>query len=147
MVKVTLLKYTSDYAPPPLKILPCLSCYERCKPESTGRDQQDPHTRVSQTHFLPCALLSFLQSYWAHRFSDMPNIFTPLTSDQNPLLSNVPMTHSLTSFKSLLNHHHLNRQPCPTYLKLYFTPSPHTPSYLLTFQIVFIFMPFISLLH
>lgn len=77
-----------------------------------------PLDTVSQT----CPTYSHLRTF-AH--------LSPLT--RRTLLSLIfSIFHSQTSCKSLFNSHHLNRQYCPIYLKLYFTPSPHIPNYLLT---------------
>lgn len=85
---------------------------------------------------LPCSLYS---SSTGHTASQTQTAYSHLWTfalfvpfDRNTLPSDITW---LTFFKPLLNSHHLNRQPCPTYLKLYCTPAPHTPSSSLSYSV------------
>lgn len=92
------------------------------------------YTPASLIYFFPLPLLTLCQFLWAQFLKLAQHIHTsgplhylsPLT--RGTLYSLIfSIFHSLTSCKSLFNSHHLNRQHCPIYLKLCFTPSPTFP--------------------
>lgn len=144
MVKAILLKYISGYVTPLLKILPCLPHYEWYKPEPWRWSAGPVHSGFPVYSGLPDLFLtpSLAHFHWTqflkhaqHMHTSGPlHYLSPLT--RRALLSLIfPIFHSLAPCKSLFNSHHLKRQHCPIYLKLYSTPSPHTPNYLLFYSI------------
>lgn len=96
------------------------------------------YTLVSLICFSPTPLLTLCQFHWTQFLKLSQHILiSGLLYYLSPLIRRLlslifSIFYSLTYCKSLFNSHHLNRQHCPTYLKLYFTPSFHIPSYLLS---------------
>ena len=134
-----LLKYTPGHVTSLLKIPPCLSLYKQCKPEPWQRSTglyglvSLVYFLPSPAHFTPVPLDTLLLKHKQHSHISGPlHYLSPLTGTLFPLTSHDSFPHLL---QTLLNSHHLNRQPCPTYLKLYCTPSPHTPSSRLSYSV------------
>lgn len=139
MGKAILLKYTSDYVTPLLKIFQCLPRYEQYKPDpwrwSTGRKHSglsDLSLTLPLTHFPPVSLNTVFSKHaqYSHT-SALLHYLSPLTRTLLSLTSPwlIPSPPS-----DLCSSHHLNRQCSPTYLKWHFTPSPHTLNYLLSYS-------------